>query len=53
MNSDCTRFEQSMTPTKVLTVIGKPANVDQGIATNHMMAKQKVRKQHKVDRQMD
>ena len=38
MNSDTTRIQQSMTPTNVLTFKNKPANVDQGIATNHTVA---------------
>ncbi len=38
MNSDTTRIQQSMTPTNVLTFKNKPANVDQGVATNHTVA---------------
>ena len=34
MNSDTTRIQQSMAPTNVLTFKNKPANVDQGVATN-------------------
>ena len=38
MNSDTTRIQQSMTPANVLTFKNKPANVDQGVATNHTVA---------------